>query len=118
MSVRTEKRLTDETCALRFVGPKRQAQEAREVLEALGFRELEESIPWRDAFPDLSDDQLPGVVLRGIRHREGMTQAELSTITGIPQRHLSEIETGKRNIGKDRAEKLAQVLDVDYRIFL
>jgi hypothetical protein len=59
-----------------------------------GFREVEEAAPWRDAFPDLTGDRLPGVVLRGVRNREGLTQVELSRMTGIPQRHISEIENG------------------------
>lgn len=118
MSVRTKEHLTKGMCTLRFVGPTDQAQAARETLEDFGFHKVEEAVPWRDAFPDLTDDQLPGVVLRGARNREGLTQVELSRITGIPQRHISEMENGQRNIGKDRAQKLAQVFHMDYRIFL
>ena len=29
-------------------------------------------------------------------------------MTGLPQRHISEMETGKRQIGKERAKKLAK----------
>ena len=39
-------------------------------------------------------------------------------MTGIPQRHISEMEHGKRPIGKERAKKLAKVLKVDYHILL
>jgi transcriptional regulator with XRE-family HTH domain len=40
-------------------------------------------------------------------------------MTGIPQRHISEMENGKRGIGKERARKLAKALRVsDYRFFL
>jgi DNA-binding XRE family transcriptional regulator len=58
------------------------------------------------------------VCLRGSRTREGITQKQLSDLTGIPQRHISEIETGKRTIGKETARKLATALNVDYRVFL
>ncbi len=58
------------------------------------------------------------VCLRGSRAREGLTQKQLSDLTGIPQRHISEIETGKRTIGKETARKLAAALNVDYRVFL
>lgn len=49
--------------------------------------------------------------------------AKLSTdehhLTGIPQRHISEMENGKRGIGKERARKIAEALHVsDYRFFL
>jgi transcriptional regulator with XRE-family HTH domain len=48
-----------------------------------------------------------------------VTQQELADMTGMPQRHISEMETGKRQIGKERAKKLAEALHVsDYRVFL
>ncbi len=57
--------------------------------------------------------------LRAYRNRESLTQAELARITGIPQHQISEMETGKRTIGKERARKMAQALNVlDYRCFL
>lgn len=58
------------------------------------------------------------VSLRGYRTREGLTQAQLADATGIPQRHISEMENGKRPIGKERAKVLAKALNTDYRIFL
>ena len=58
------------------------------------------------------------VALRGARGREDMTQAQLSQMTGIPQRHISEMENGKRPIGKENAKKLAKALNCDYRRFL
>jgi transcriptional regulator with XRE-family HTH domain len=42
----------------------------------------------------------------------------LSGLTGIPQRHISEMENGKRPIGKKNAKKFAEVLKIDYRVFL
>jgi transcriptional regulator with XRE-family HTH domain len=62
---------------------------------------------------------LPGAILRGARHREGLTQQQLAELTGIPQRHLSEMEHGKRPIGKKNAKILAKVLNVaGYKVFL
>ncbi len=58
------------------------------------------------------------VALCGYRTREGLTQRELAELTGIPQRHISEMENGKRPIGKETARKLATALNVDYRVFL
>jgi len=48
-------------------------------------------------------------------HRECLTQIQLAELTGIPQRHISETEGGKRKIGKGRAKKLAEALHCDYR---
>ena len=47
------------------------------------------SIPWREAFPEYREEDLPGVSLLGSRTKEGMTQTRLAELTGIPQRHLS-----------------------------
>jgi DNA-binding XRE family transcriptional regulator len=55
------------------------------------------------------------VALRAYRTREGRTQKQLSALTGIPQHHISEMETGKRSIGKERAKKLADALHCNYR---
>lgn len=58
------------------------------------------------------------VILHGARIREGLTQVQLAQLTGIPQRHISEMENGKRAIGKERARVLAKALNTDYRGFL
>src|SRR5215470_8616974 len=77
-----------------------------------------DSIPWREAFPPLSEAERPGRMLRAARTKEDLTQRQLSALTGIPQHHLSEMEHGKRTIGKERAKKLAEALQIDYRMFL
>lgn len=116
MLERTRKRPT-EAVALTFTGPATKRTEAIKAMRALGFQEAEGAVPWREAFP-YSDDQLPGVFLSGARHREGLTQAQLSEKTGIPRRHLSEMENSKRPIGKVTARKLGEALNVDPRRFL
>jgi plasmid maintenance system antidote protein VapI len=75
-------------------------------------------VPWRELFPEYTDEELPGVCLAGSRLKEGMTQKRLSELTGIPQSHISEMENGKRPIGKKRAKILAKVLNVGYKVFL
>ena len=70
-----------------------------------------------EVFPELQYNRT-GVVLRGYRSREDFTQKQLSEITGIPQRHISELENGKRQPGKEWAKKLAAALNCDYRLFL
>jgi transcriptional regulator with XRE-family HTH domain len=84
----------------------------------LGFQEARETVPWRECFPAWSDAQLPGVALAGARTKEGLTQVQLARLTGLLQRHISEMEHGKRSIGQERAKKLAEVLKVDYHVFL
>jgi plasmid maintenance system antidote protein VapI len=42
----------------------------------------------------------------------------LAELTGIPQRHISEMENGKRVIGKELAKRLGKALKADYKVFL
>ena len=83
-----------------------------------GYEIISDTTPWRSAFSEFSDDQLPGVVLVGARHKEGLTQKQLAEKLGIPQSHISEMENSKRPIGKSMAKRLAKVLGVGYKIFL
>jgi len=57
-------------------------------------------------------------MLIGARGKEGITQLQLSELTGIPRRHISDMENGRRPIGKQNSLKLAKALNVSYRIFL
>jgi len=104
-----------ECIELRLVGPPQNRDKVIEAIRPFGF--VEESSPWRECFSG-AEDNFPGMALVGARTKEGLTQRELSMIAGIPQRHISEMENGKRTIGKERAKKLAEVLKVNYRIFL
>lgn len=72
--------------------------------------------PWREVAGQRGS--IPASVLRGARSKAEITQTRLSELTGIPQRHISEMEQGKRPIGKESAKKLALALNVDYRAFL
>jgi len=58
------------------------------------------------------------VYLRGLRYREGLTQVQLAEQLGIKQSHISEMENGKRTIGKKIAKRLENIFGTDYRLFL
>jgi len=88
------------------------------ALKPLGFVDTSESVPWRGAYPECSEAQLIGKALAGARCREGLTQTELSELAGIPQRHISEMENGKRPIGKEMAKRLGKALNISYKVFL
>jgi len=84
----------------------------------MGLIDSSKSATLEEAFPEYRANPL-GTALRGARYREGVTQRELALLTGIPQRHISEMENDKRQIGRERAKKLAEALHVvDYRVFL
>lgn len=78
---------------------------------------MDAAAPWQEAFPH-TDEQLPGVLLSGARYRECLTPAQLAELTGVPRRHISAMEHGRRPIGKAFARKLAAALGVDPRRFL
>ena len=110
---------TDTTATLTFVGPDDKVREARKAMRELGFKEAahslpsEDAVPWRESRHYSQPEQLPGILLAGARYREGFTQQGLSERTGIPRRHISEMESGKRPIGKANARKLADALTID-----
>jgi DNA-binding XRE family transcriptional regulator len=103
---------------IKFIGPLLNKGKAIDALKPLGFVAASDTIPWRNLFPEYEDEELPGVCLAGSRSKEGLTQKELSELTGIPQSHISEMENGKRPIGKKRARILAKALNVGYKVFL
>lgn len=79
----------------------------------------EAAIPWRDSLKGvISNGGEAATSLRGARGRDGMTQAELAEKLSIPQQNVSEMEKGKRPIGKAMAKRLASIFRVNYRVFL
>ena len=75
-------------------------------------------VPATAAVPDLLGPHRAGQTLAGARGKEGLSQRQLAALTGIPQRHISEMENGKRPIGKANAKILGKALKVDYRVLL
>ena len=85
----------------------------------ISAKESRKSTPAETVLPKLADDVMrPAGILRGARYRSEMTQVALAEQLGIRQSYLSEMENGKRPIGKAMARKLAQIFGCDYRLFL
>lgn len=79
----------------------------------------EDSIPWREAAKDLIAKYTEtGMLIRGGRHKAGLTQKELAKKIGVLPHHISEMEHGKRPVGKKMAQKFGEIFNVDYRVFL
>jgi hypothetical protein len=120
-----KKRHTKDLVSLTIAGPNAMLAEALEAMRKLGFEAVDginnksgDSIPWRESRHYSDPAKLPGQILVGARCREDFNQEELSERTGIPRRHISEMENGRRPIGKVNARKLAEALKIDPRRFL
>ncbi len=60
----------------------------------------------------------PGLLLRGIRVREGYSQQQFAELINITQANLSKMENGKRAIGKEMAKRIAKRFDINYQMLL
>ena len=53
-----------------------------------------------------------------LRELQGLTQSELAELTGIPQSNISALESGTRQMGRERALVLAKALHVHPAVLL
>lgn len=60
----------------------------------------------------------PAEALKMLRELQSLTQNELAEITGISQSNLSAIESGARQLGRERAIILAKALKVHPAVLL
>lgn len=54
----------------------------------------------------------PGEMLTTLRQLQGFTQMDLAKKTGMTQANISNMESGRQQIGRDRAITLAKALKV------
>lgn len=116
MRAHTKKHPTNEVVTVTLRVRRSNVPLLRRYAESLETEE-ERSYTVAEVFPEYIGKEQQ-VALRAYRHREGLTQKRLAELTGIPQHHISEMENGKRTIGKERAKRLAEALRCDYRRLL
>lgn len=117
MSVATKKPHIEDLVTVSLRVHRQNVQKLKKFAQALESGE-DRNYTVAEVFSEYENKPNP-VALRAYRTREGLTQKKLSERTGIPQRHLSEMENNKRSLGKDRARKLAKALNLsDYRALL
>lgn len=64
------------------------------------------------------EEVTPGEMLRTLRELQGLSQSELAEQTGLSQSNISALETGSRNMGRERALVLARALRVHPAVLL
>ena len=91
--------------------------EVKATLEAKGCTIRQEEKEWytiEEVFPNLH----AGDSIRGLRYRENITQKQLAEQVGISVQNLSNMEHGRRPIGKEMAKRFAKALNADWRLLL
>ncbi len=99
-----------------------------EVLRQEYGRRLIIRTEWGERLPDILNLPLyeqeprkmsPAAYLRFFRQDKGYTQAELGLrLGGLSRQHISDIENGRRSVGKATARKLSRLFDVALNKFI
>ena len=77
------------------------------------------SVDWTVVAKDsIAKHKQAGMVLRGARFRESLSQKELAKLSGVSQDNISRIENGKRKVGEKVAKKLAKPLKINYLLLM
>ena len=127
MPAHTKARTAIEWTEIRVSVPASQAVKAKKaiagVFDLAGVRvrlgddnpsdELE-LVPADEVFQESS----PGMLLRGLRTREDLTQTQLAEALGIHPHHISDMERGVRNISPAMARKIERLYQVPRQVFL
>lgn len=104
--------------------PSDKAEMVKEAIEkilqlaGMPLKNMEENDDRLYAVDEVFPDFHIGHALRGLRSREGLTQKQLADLIGAKPSHISEMENGKRPIGRDMAKRLARALRTEYKVFL
>ena len=117
----TREQITDGFVDLSFRVPADKAELVKRVMRALveteeaeGTTEEKEYYTPEEVFGPPS----PAKALRGYRYREALTQAQLATLVGISKQNISDMECGRRTIGKEMAQRLGTALNASWKRFL
>jgi DNA-binding XRE family transcriptional regulator len=123
MSVPTKKLPTEvqilfEGKLLRFTGVP--SAKLKPIVSALKDYQEGGLVPWREAAKGrikIAGSE-SAYMVKAAREGAEMTQEDLAEKLHVPQSNISQIETGKRPIGKNLAKRLAKIFNLDYRVFL
>lgn len=98
---------------------KHRIKESNSSCDRSKSKNSDEPIDWREAAKEaFGDTPNTALNLRGLRNREGITQAQLGKAIGVEQSNVSKMERGKRQIGVKIAKRIEELFNIDYRLFL
>ncbi len=122
MLARMKKPITEKYSEICILVPSKDAQEIQnhvmECLRSAGHDNISVSGKELYSVDEVFPDSHPGRILKGLRTREDLTQVQLAEKAGLKPHHVSEMENGKRVIGKAMARRLAKVLNSSYQMLL
>ena len=120
-----KRQTTDDSVDIYLRGvPSEKAEMVKEAIEkilklaGMPLKSMEEYDDRLYSIEEVFPDFHIGHALRGLRSREGLTQKQLAEMIGAKPSHISEMENGKRPIGKEMAKRLARALRTQYKVFL
>lgn len=89
------------------------------VAEKYCINSLGQSTSPLDPFDKINSTRTkPGALLFGLRAREHLSQITMAKKIKVTQSDISQMETGRRIIGRKIAKRIAKLFCVDYRLFL
>ncbi|MBF0229833.1 MAG: helix-turn-helix transcriptional regulator [Desulfamplus sp.] len=109
--------IDEEMVTIRLRVHRSNAPKIKEYAKAVELDDNKQTYTIDEVFPEYIGKKSQ-IAIRAYRYRENLTQKQLAQLTGIPQRHLSEMENGKCVINKEIAKTLAKALNTDYQMFL
>ncbi len=110
--------VTPKSEKISYISPKN-IDKLEAFLDKYADRDDDEPVAWETLAKDrIEKYKKAGLVLRGMRYREVMSQRELAKRSGVSQNEISKIENGKRTVGEKVAKRLAEALNIDYRLLI
>lgn len=116
----TREQITGEFVDLSFRVPADKAEMVKRVMRALVEPEDAGSAGEKEYYTpeEVFGPSSPARALRGYRYREGLTQAALADLAGVSKQNISDMENGRRVIGKEVAQRLGKALGAPWKRFL
>ncbi len=89
------------------------------VVKKIVKKPIKKIVTMRTLFEDLDRKYTKaGALLKGLRHRENLPQVAFAKKIKVTQANLSNMENGRRPIGKIIAKRIEKEFEVSYRYFL